>query len=60
MLGTFIRRSQEYGSNTLEERFLCYIKGGRFRLEGNRMDGGRYKTPLVDTNEYFAPFGMYE
>lgn len=48
-----------YGSNMLRERFMCYIKGGRY--EG----GGAYHEPCSDTSEpiavtaYDIPYNMY-
>ena len=48
-----------YGSNMLEERFLCYIEGGCFE------DGGSYNEPCQDTTaplEKIAidiPYDMY-
>lgn len=48
-----------YGSNTLEERFLCYIRGGRFRLGGKPLDGCGDTTPPVDTHEFMVPHEMY-
>lgn len=48
-----------YGSNMLRERFLCYIKGGRFP------GGGRDNPPCRDTSDpiavsaYEIPYDMY-
>ena len=48
-----------YGSNMLRERFLCYIKGGRFSSTG------RYIPPCSDTSDpiaiaaYDIPYDMY-
>jgi len=48
-----------YGSNMLRERFLCYIKGGRYR------EFNRPLTPCSDTSEpiqcmpYILPYDMY-
>ena len=48
-----------YGSNMLEERFLCYIEGGCFE------DGGSYNEPCQDTTRPLEkraidiPYDMY-
>ena len=48
-----------YGSNTLEERFLCYIKGGQFRLGGAPLSGCTDKSPPIDTTEFLIQHRMY-
>jgi len=48
-----------YGSNTLEERFLCYIKGGQFRLGGTPLSGCNDKSPPTDTTDFLVPHKMY-
>ena len=48
-----------YGSNTLRERFIRYIEGGKFRLGGTDLTGCRDKTPPVDTDDFLIPHEMY-
>lgn len=48
-----------YGSNTLEERFLCYIKGGQFRLGGAPLPGCTDKSLPTDTTEFLIQHRMY-
>lgn len=48
-----------YGSNLLEERFLCYIKGGQFRLGGSDTTGCRDKTSPLCSKPTRIPAQMY-
>jgi hypothetical protein len=48
-----------YGSNMLQERFLCYIRGGKFRENGKTYDGCADKTPPRDKKKIILPHDMY-
>ena len=48
-----------YGSNTLEERFICYIKSGQFRLGGMPLKGCTDKTPPAETSDFMIQHRMY-
>ena len=48
-----------YGSNMLEERFACYIKGGQFRLGGKPLNGCRDKSLPVGTDKILIPHELY-
>ena len=48
-----------YGSNLLEERFLCYIKGGQFRLGGHTSSGCNDKTSPLGSLPTRIPAQMY-
>lgn len=48
-----------YGSNMLEERFMCYIKGGYFAPNDRHYDGCKDKTPPLDSMPVIIPYEMY-
>ncbi len=48
-----------YGSNLCEERFLCYIRGGRFKLGGGLSEGCEDKTPPPANDSIEIPFPIY-
>jgi hypothetical protein len=48
-----------YGSNTLAERFLCYIKGGQFRLGGTPLKPCTDETPPTSTSDFVIQHRMY-
>jgi len=48
-----------YGSNMLEERFLCYIRGGLFIVNGRTYEGARDKTLPLAKMPFILPYNMY-
>ncbi len=48
-----------YGSNLLEERFLCYIKGGKFRMGGSTSKGCEDRTSPLASKPTIIPAQMY-
>ncbi len=48
-----------YGSNLCEERFLCYIKGGKFRWGGRKSSGCDDKTLPEEKGRITIPFPLY-
>ena len=48
-----------YGSNLLEERFLCYIKGGKIPGNTRSETGARDKTPPVKSEAYILPYRLF-
>jgi hypothetical protein len=48
-----------YGSNMLEERFMCYIKGGQFRNNGCNHIPCLDQTPPKAKMIYEIPYNMY-
>lgn len=48
-----------YGSNLLEERFLCYINGGKFRDCGRELEKCLDLSPVRAKMLYELPFDMY-
>jgi hypothetical protein len=48
-----------YGSNLLEERFTCYIKGGQFELGGRPLKGCRDRSPPLGTDKILVPHELY-
>lgn len=48
-----------YGSNMLEERFMCYIKGGYFAPNDRHYDGCTDKTPPLESMPVIIPYEMY-
>src|SRR4030095_163368 len=48
-----------YGSNLLEERFLCYIKGGQPVGSKKHYEGCRDKSLPIDKEEFYIPSELY-
>jgi len=48
-----------YGSNMLQERFTCYIKGGQFGLGGKPLKGCKDKSLPVGSDKILIPYEMY-
>ena len=48
-----------YGSNLQEERFLCYIMGGKAIGSNKSNPGCKDKTPPRDTEEIYIESEMY-
>jgi len=48
-----------YGSNLLEERFMCYIKGGTYQGNGKAYRGCTDHTPPSDSKRINIPFERY-
>lgn len=48
-----------YGSNMLEERFLCYIKGGKCRYNNRNYDGCKNKCFPIKSKSIIIPYNMY-
>lgn len=48
-----------YGSNICKERFMCYIKGGSFRLGGRKLEGCKDKTEPKDGGPFMIPYPLY-
>lgn len=48
-----------YGSNLNRERFMCYIEGGTFSLNGRHYSGCRDRTPPEMSETLRIPLGMY-
>jgi len=48
-----------YGSNLCEERFLCYIRGGKFKWGGSLANGCRDKTPPEESRPIWIPYRLY-
>lgn len=47
-----------YGSNLFRDRFLCYIKGGKFQWSGNRTKGCNDKTTPA-SRAIMIPYELY-
>ena len=53
-----------YGSNTLKERFMVYINGGKFRGKGKGTNNAPYRgcrdqTPPLADKPFLIPYEMY-
>ncbi|AEV98128.1 hypothetical protein A4D02_33605 [Niastella koreensis] len=48
-----------YGSNILEERFLCYIKGGQPKGAKTTYEGCRNKTLPADNEDFYISSELY-
>jgi hypothetical protein len=48
-----------YGSNLLLERFMCYIRGGRFREYSKEYKGCTNRTPPECNKQYMLPYELY-
>ncbi|MDR1611166.1 MAG: gamma-glutamylcyclotransferase, partial [Planctomycetota bacterium] len=48
-----------YGSNMLRERFLCYIKGGKFRGRGEDKGGCRDTSLPLEDRPLLIPRQLY-
>lgn len=48
-----------YGSNILEERFLCYIQGGQPKGSAKTYDGSSDKSLPIDKEEIFINSELY-
>ena len=48
-----------YGSNLFYERFICYIKGGKFRWGGSIASGCTDKTLPIKNEPWKIPYGLY-
>ncbi|OPX83659.1 MAG: hypothetical protein A4E53_04494 [Pelotomaculum sp. PtaB.Bin104] len=48
-----------YGSNMLNERFMCYINGGQFRHNGRPHNRCADTTPPLAKMIYEIPYNMY-
>lgn len=48
-----------YGSNMLEERFMCYIQGGICRFNNGSYSGCSDKTPPLKSLPVIIPYRMY-
>ena len=48
-----------YGSNLLEERFLCYIRGGQPVGSKKNYDGCRNKSLPIDKEEFYITSELY-
>jgi len=46
-----------YGSNLLKERFMAYIKGGKY--QGRDYEGSRDKTEPIDSGWTYVPHKLY-
>lgn len=48
-----------YGSNLCEERFLCYIRGGKFKWGGKDAQGCKDKTLPLANKPFRVPRSLY-
>lgn len=48
-----------YGSNLCEERFLCYIRGGKFKWGGREATGCKDKTLPMANKPFRVPHSLY-
>ncbi len=48
-----------YGSNMLYERFMCYILGKKFRLNGRDIDNCNDTSPPISSMPVEIPYNMY-
>ncbi len=48
-----------YGSNILEDRFLCYIKGGKPNGSSKEYTGCRDKTPPTENEDFYICSELY-
>lgn len=48
-----------YGSNLCYDRFICYIKGGKFRLGGSYTTGCKDQNLPTDNKPLIIPYRLY-
>ncbi|MFY0482102.1 hypothetical protein ACI6PS_05805 [Flavobacterium sp. PLA-1-15] len=48
-----------YGSNILEERFHCYIRGGMPKGSSTIYNGCKDKTLPIDNEDFYIPYELY-